>query len=181
MSDEAKVIGKLKRHYMAADASGNAARVRDLENLLTNQIHHYKVRGATEMLDKNAIEAVYKLVMINKELENANNEIQHKMERALESMSPEELALAEKQALELLGLTAAPDGALVGASGAVRPVNATQAASQGRDVVAISATHSSTDLGPSEAALTAKELRDIKTLVARGLKKTRRTGRAGPT
>ena len=99
-----EVIGRLRRHYMASNSPAVARRVSELEAILDNQISHYKAISNRNALDKHGIEAIHKLVLITKELEQASSREHEKMEKALENMTPEELALAEKQALELLGI-----------------------------------------------------------------------------
>ena len=100
--ENVKVISKLKRHYMGADAPNMSKRLKELELMLDNQILQYRNAAAIRMFNKGDMEAMHKLVLITKELEQANTREHEKLEKALETMSPEELAIAEQQALELL-------------------------------------------------------------------------------
>lgn len=121
LTDNIKAVGKIRRHYMAADAPNMSKRLKELEAMLDHQILQYRSAAAIRMFTKGDMEAMHKLVLITKELEQANTKEHEKLEKALESMSPEELAVAEQQALELLSgpplaLTEGPDGRRVGST-----------------------------------------------------------------
>jgi Na+/phosphate symporter len=123
----ANAVTKLTRHYMVSQHPAMSRRLRDLEQILDNQIDHYKVAAHQRKLDKGEIDAVRNLVSITTELERQNDIQVNKLNATLETLTPEELELAEQQALELLGVTNTR-GALVQA--ASRPADSIVAREQ---------------------------------------------------
>lgn len=95
---------KKPRRFMTAEAPKVAARLADLGAILDNQIGHYKRMSAAHALDKQGVEAVKALTQIAQLLETQQSREYTKLNEALDSMSEAELAAAEAQVLQLVGV-----------------------------------------------------------------------------
>lgn len=93
---------KPKRFYMGAEAPKTALRLQKLGDIIDNSITYFKELSGNRPLDEKEIKSVHSLILSAQALERQQTTEHLKLEKALESMTPEELALAEAQALKLL-------------------------------------------------------------------------------
>lgn len=90
-----------KRRYMSVDAPATARRLRDLAQILDNQIAHYSRMAAAHALDKDGIQALKSLAQIADLLEIQESKELNKLNAALDSMTEAQLLEAESQVLEI--------------------------------------------------------------------------------